>query len=622
MKLFIDYNSSKPSTIEVLEDFDPLIWNRVKSIIIENQGSSIIWELKIETEWATLLSSISSLKRLSRLFPIQISYSEPAKKLITKYIAERRSVQAANGTQKISLTQEEISHELIKKGFTERVLKNFQNKDVSILSNLAHGANFSVPGAGKTTVTLASHILTKSEDTKLLVVSPKNAFSAWDKVITDCMDKEHSDMYKFTRLNGGYKNIQKLLKNNSNCYIIGYDQLRNCKSLIFEFLSTNKVHMVLDESHKMKSGYNSQTGTALLQLAHLPIRKDILSGTPIPRAISDLESQMEFLWPGQGFSKRLKNTNINSVLSGLYTRTTKKDLQLAPAKKIYIDVEMSDAQLALYSISRKEFLKRAVGIKSKSNIDISKTRKSVMQILQISSNPILLVNKKTRDDPYNFPYDDPNIEVIFKAIQKEKDSQKIKKACSLAREITENDKTAKIVIWSAFTYNVERIAHLLSDLGAVFIHGGINTGVEDDINTREGRIKEFHENPDCKVLVANPAACSEGISLHEVCHNAIYVDRSYNACHYLQSIDRIHRLGLPDDVETNIYILESIAPQNLGSIDHSVRTRTTEKIKIMDSALDDDDLKQLLLDEDGDFTSEPDILIEDILDIISVLTPK
>ncbi|HEY6385860.1 MAG TPA: hypothetical protein VIX91_09285 [Candidatus Acidoferrum sp.] len=30
----------------------------------------------------------------------------------------------------------------------------------------------------------------------------------------------------------------------------------------------------------------------------------------------------------------------------------------------------------------------------------------------------------------------------------------------------------------------------------------------------------FHDNPDVMVLVANPAAAAEGISLHSVCHRA------------------------------------------------------------------------------------------------------
>ena len=53
-----------------------------------------------------------------------------------------------------------------------------------------------------------------------------------------------------------------------------------------------------------------------------------------------------------------------------------------------------------------------------------------------------------------------------------------------------------------------------------------------------------------------PAAAGEGISLHHAAHDAIYLDRSYVSTHYLQSIDRIHRLGLNEGVETHIWIIK------------------------------------------------------------------
>ena len=85
------------------------------------------------------------------------------------------------------------------------------------------------------------------------------------------------------------------------------------------------------------------------------------------------------------------------------------------------------------------------------------------------------------------------------------------------------------------------------------------------METREGRLRRFHEDDGCHVLVANPAAAGEGIDLHTVCHHAIYADRSYVSTHYIQSIDRIHRLGLPPDVETHIHIFRSTAPAAIGS---------------------------------------------------------
>ena len=44
--------------------------------------------------------------------------------------------------------------------------------------------------------------------------------------------------------------------------------------------------------------------------------------------------------------------------------------------------------------------------------------------------------------------------------------------------------------------------------------------------------------------------------------NAIYLDRTYNAAEYLQSRDRIHRIGMPSNVEPNYYLIQSVHPNN------------------------------------------------------------
>lgn len=160
-------------------------------------------------------------------------------------------------------------------------------------------------------------------------------------------------------------------------------------------------------------------------------------------------------------------------------------------------------------------------------------------------------------------------------------------------------KSSKIKIWSSFVQNVELIALRLSDLGAEFIHGGVDAGDENDFDTREGKIKRFHTDDTCKVLVANPAACSEGISLHKVCQNAIYLDRSFNAAHYMQSEDRIHRLGLAPDAKPQIEFVECE-----DSIDQVVRTRLEIKVRTMAQALEDTSLSVEISSVDYDEEAE------------------
>lgn len=616
---YIDTSSS--GEIICVKNMSISIWNRIIDAIMGIEPTASIGIDNILVEWATILSIIPKLAYLRKTFELSIKYDEKTKFYMQKYKREVLEIRKLSGTQVKELSIGEVNSTLKKLNFNKRNLKPYQLRDVIKLASLPNGANFSVPGAGKTTVTFATHILTRDEDTKLLVVAPKNAFLAWDEVVNDCMDDSVIDEWKFTRLIGGFDAIKDILLKEPKRMIITYDQFSRVQPIITSFLTKNKVHVILDESHRMKGGTKSQRGSSLLKISHLPVRRDILSGTPLPRSIDDLIAQFDFIWPGQrlGFSI-IESKDPHSLLEKLYVRTTKKELGLPKVKREFIPVEMSPGQLALYSIIRQETLKRLSGIKINSNINLNSARRSVLRLLQVSTNPILVVKKFTQEEPEDFIYDDKRLEGIFKNIVEEFDSPKILKACKIARDLASSKN--KCVIWSTFTDNVERIAELLKDVGATFIHGGVDTGSDDDISTREGRLKLFNDpNSDCYVLVANPAACSEGISLHKVCHHAIYVDRSFNAAHYLQSVDRIHRLGLPKDQETYIHVLESITPNKIGSIDYSVRRRLVTKLETMFDALKDFDLHSLALDEeDEDAPVNYDITFEDIIDIIDELS--
>lgn len=101
------------------------------------------------------------------------------------------------------------------------------------------------------------------------------------------------------------------------------------------------------------------------------------------------------------------------------------------------------------------------------------------------------------------------------------------------------------------------------------------------------------------MLVANPAACSEGISLHKVCQYAIYLDRSFNAAHYMQSEDRIHRLGLAPDAKPQVEFVECE-----DSIDQVVQTRLELKVRTMAQALEDPSLNVEISSVDYDEEAE------------------
>src|SRR5205823_1775274 len=81
----------------------------------------------------------------------------------------------------------------------------------------------------------------------------------------------------------------------------------------------------------------------------------------------------------------------------------------------------------------------------------------------------------------------------------------------------------KVVLWVPFRFTLERLLERLSDLGSLPLHGGIEAGDESVEDTREWVVRQFHDDAARRVLVANPAAGGEGISLHRICQDAIYM---------------------------------------------------------------------------------------------------
>ena len=99
-------------------------------------------------------------------------------------------------------------------------------------------------------------------------------------------------------------------------------------------------------------------------------------------------------------------------------------------------------------------------------------------------------------------------------------------------------------------------------------------------------LQEFREGK-IQVLLTNPHTLAESVSLHSVCHDAIYFEYSYNLVHLLQSKDRIHRLGLPDGQYTQYDYLQVFyeTDEGMWSLDEEIYNRLRKKEQIMLDAI-------------------------------------
>lgn len=557
------------------------ICNSEKAHILSNENSNKIWRAMYAVMCDYVPQSIIEYSDISMSLPwyyfirikgciasfgeshrseIKIELTDAAKKMIT---ANNETSYAAAITLG-GRSKDKIENMLADSGF-ERKLTHNQITNLMKISQLPGAATFSVPGAGKTTEALAYFFINAKPEDKLLIVAPKNAFGAWDEQLEVC---EPNCPDEIIRLRGGEATIKKLAEKKPRFSIITYDQLPRVKSVIVEMLTSGSYFVFLDESHQIKGG--KTRAEVVLELAHLPKRKLIMSGTPMPQSPKDLVPQFRFLYP----SKDVDENTVIDLIQPLYVRTTKGQLGIPEITHKVVTVKMTELQRNIYNILKSE-TKRQMNpmITDSSRYELRRIGKCIMKVMQFVSNPSLL------SFDMDYAFDRRVGEALL-----ESDGPKIEYVCKRARELAYEGK--KVLIWSSFVQNVELIALRLSDLGAVYIHGKVDAGDESEEDTREGKVKKFHDDPKCMIMVANPAACSEGISLHKVCQNAIYLDRSFNVAHYLQSEDRIHRLGLAPEAKP---VVEYVECEN--SIDQVIRERLAYKVNIMADALNDPSLR-------------------------------
>lgn len=450
------------------------------------------------------------------------------------------------------------------RGFV-RELKPFQLRNVKKLAKRDFGASFSVPGAGKTTEALAYYFLKRKENDNLLVIAPPNAFCAWDEQIKECAPDFG---FSFVRLIGQGSVTRELCRGH-RLMITSYDTFCLNIGKFAAYLSDHQnTFMYLDESHRVKN-ISARKTQAVLQVNGLPSAKLVLSGTPMPQRPEDLIPQLQFLMP----TARLTANNVVDECQNYFVRTTAEELGIPEINYVPKVFKLGDIERALYDRMRKLTSKEVSGLRETEASYLRRMGKSVMNLMQFVSNPASKAMQLAALDPRLVPY------------LQNHDSPKIKYVCERVRELVKAGE--KVLVWSTFVSNVELLAYRLSDCGAKYIHGKVGAGDEETLGTRENILKEFHDkNSAMRVLVANPAAASEGISLHTVCQYAIYLDRSYNAAQFLQSRDRIHRLGLP---EGKVPTVEIVMCEN--TIDELVQNSLQRKIDIMADALNDASIK-------------------------------
>jgi len=557
-------------------------------------------ELEVPVE--RFLERLAWLAAACREHRVSIEWDEGSERLVAQHRSERRLLSEVLGR---THPPENIDVEAVladTRWSGRRTLRDFQVRDLTRLLSLPHGANFSVPGAGKTAVTVALYEIERARGRvdQLLVVAPLSAFEAWQEELDVCLEAPTPRVHRFD--GGPIPADAEIVLVNYQRLLISFDELSR-------WTVRGETHLCLDEAHRIKRGRSGEWGSAALDVAFLARRRDVLSGTPAPQSPRDLAVLLDFLWWGRGHevlpaaalvSRPLGEASrqVAQAIRPLYVRTTKRDLGLPPITFLTQPVPLEELHRQLYSALRSQHA-GGLSMGRQEQAQWSRMGEVVMYLLEAASNPGLLAAGSSRFDPLQFrhpPLAVPAGSTLAELIGAYGAYETPRKFVELARILDENQRQKrKTLVWSNFVRNLQLLEGTLSGLSPAIVHGGIPSEVTQPEApcTREDELKRFREDPDCWVLLANPAAMAEGVSLHTVCHDAVYLERTFNAGQYLQSLDRIHRLGLTVDTRVTFLVSE-------GTIDEVVARRVHEKASALAEMLRDPDMLSMALPDEDD----------------------
>ena len=596
MKRICLESNEDSSKLYITGDIDDIFANRRAARYIKDtiEFTKAYGKLIVNAE-KDINKTIDKLKKVCEYISAELVFSGKVSEAVNNYALEEEKFHIFS--EKARLIRDNCCDKEDFQKFVDSLSINLKNRSLYELQLLSayhlafsqNACNFSVPGAGKTSVVYGAFAYLSNlpaDDSKyvdkLLIISPLSAFGPWELEYEECFGEKPSTK----RLNGKVSVDEKkqylYSRTPAKITLLSYNSVPSLKDELIYFLKNNQVMVVLDEAHKIKNTSGGITANGVLDIAQYCSSRVVLTGTPAPNGYEDLYNLYKFIWPTKkvipfeiyqlkDMSKQESDSRVETLLNAVapfFIRVKKSDLGIPMATEHEpIIVPMGSAQRRIYDVIEKKYMNEIVSSKGNSfKQDLIKAR--LIRMMQAATNPNLLsvplqqFANNEGVDAKEVVEDSSLIKEVLEYSKNETPAKFIK-----AKELIEKiiASGGKVVVWAIYVKNILDFQEYLLENGidCRTLYGAtpVATGDEEDddtIETREKIIAEFHkEDSSFKVIIANPFAVSESISLHKVCHNAIYMERSFNAEHFIQSKDRIHRYGLKPGIETNYYYLLS-----------------------------------------------------------------
>jgi SNF2 family DNA or RNA helicase len=417
-----------------------------------------------------------------------------------------------------------------------------QRTAVEWFVEIGHGLLGDDMGLGKTISVLASfsELRWKGDVEKMVIVCPNSLVKNWLKEAKVWLPnlRFETPPKGATFRRSFFRKLQSY--DYCDAVVVNFESFRSPQVLtpLMEWVQSHETFLCIDESQRAKNP-QSKSFEALRKIAPHARRRILLSGTPAPRDLSDLWTQIFLIDLGERFGGDFFRWLDNiAVLGNRYSKMAvleykerevervklrvrevllrrRKEQVVNLPEKIFSTryIEMSGSQKRRYDEVCKSLRVRMTSMNGKAFYrDIDNTLEEFLRAVQIASNP-RLVDETYSDTPAKF-----------------------RELDQLLEELVE-EQEEKVVVWTNYLGNVRELVKRYGKYGARAFSG------EQGVHERDEAVEQFQERKStCRVLIAVPAAGGVGITL-TAAKTAIYLDKTWNGEHWLQSIDRVHRIG-------------------------------------------------------------------------------
>ena len=327
-------------------------------------------------------------------------------------------------------------------------------------------------------------------------------------------------------------------------------------------------YVILDEAQKIKNIKTKVFRATKLLKAH---HRLALTGTPIENRLLELWSIFDFLNPGYLWDNREFKERFEIPIMKYSSRSTEKTLKriIHPFKlrRLKGDVlkdlppkiedtrycELTPHQVVLYrAIVDKEGMELVAGLRDrKKRVEYMHIFAVLSKLKRICDHPSLVLDGAGRRGLVSGKFE------LFKEL--------IEEAIGSGE---------KVVVFSQYLEMMDIIEGWLMKKGLGF------ASLRGSTRDRRKVIKEFQENPYCRVFVGSLLAGGLGIDLTEA-SVVIHYDRWWNAARENQATDRVHRIGQKKGVQVFRLITR-------GTLEEKIDSIIRRKAELMDTIVEND----------------------------------